>query len=70
MVESFFKKEEGGIGFFPLLKIKNILRESWENIFDINCTFDEEIHNELSTQATMWEIRAEWVLKAEQFVSR
>ena len=45
-------------------------RESWEKIFDYECSFDEEIHNSLSTQATMWEIKAEWVLNAEHFISR
>lgn len=45
-------------------------RESWENIFDIGCSFDGEVHNFLSTQATMWEIKAEWIVKAEHFISR
>lgn len=43
-------------------------QKSWENIFDYECTFsDEELPGGLSTQATMWEIKAEWVLKAEHF---
>lgn len=45
-------------------------RKSWENIFDISCSFDGYKHNFLSTQATMWEIREEWVLKVEHFISR
>ena len=45
-------------------------RKSWENIFDISCSFDGEIHEFLTTQATMWEIRTEWVKKAEHFISR
>lgn len=45
-------------------------RASWEKIFDISCSFDGEEHKHLSTQATMWEIKAEWVLKAESFISR
>lgn len=43
-------------------------RKSWEKIFDYECTFDEERSTELSTQATMWEIKAEWVKKVEYFV--
>lgn len=45
-------------------------RKSWENIFDISCSFDGEVHQSLSTQATMWEIKSEWVKKVEHFVSR
>ena len=45
-------------------------RKSWENIFDIECTFDEEAHENLCTQATMWEIKREWVKKVEHFKSR
>lgn len=45
-------------------------RKSWENIFDITCTFDGEQHKRLTTQATLWEIKQEWVKKAEHFVSR
>lgn len=46
-------------------------QESWENIFDYECTFDDgERTIGLSTQATMWEIKAEWVLKAEHFETR
>lgn len=45
-------------------------RKSWEKIFDYTCTFDGEQHDVLSTQATMWEIKAEWVVKAEHFISR
>lgn len=44
---------------------------SWEKIFDYECSFDgEERSIGLSTQATLWEIKAEWVLKAEHFKSR
>jgi hypothetical protein len=45
-------------------------RGSWENIFDITCSFDGEEHPSLSTQATVWEIKKEWVKKAEHFISR
>lgn len=45
-------------------------RKSWENIFDISCSFDGEVHRSLSTQATMWEIKSGWVKKVEHFVSR
>jgi len=45
-------------------------KKSWEKIFDYECTFDEERSTELSTQATMWEIKAEWVKKVEYFVVR
>lgn len=45
-------------------------RKSWENIFDISCSFEDEVHPHLSTQATMWEIKREWVKKAEYFVAR
>lgn len=44
--------------------------KSWEYIFDIDCSFDGEEHNFISTQATMWEIKREWVLKSEHFISR
>ena len=46
-------------------------QKSWENIFDYECSFDdEELTIGLSTQATMWEIKAEWVLKVEHFITR
>lgn len=45
-------------------------RKSWENIFDITCSFDEEKTTEISTQATMWEIKLEWVKKVEHFKAR
>ena len=28
-------------------------QKSWENIFDISCSFEGEVHPHLSTQATM-----------------
>lgn len=43
---------------------------SWENIFDINHIQEGDEEMPLSTQATLWEIRKEWVIKAEFFVSR
>lgn len=46
---------------------EDVKRKSWENIFDIECTFDGEEHHSLSTQATMWEIKQEWVQKVEFF---
>ncbi len=45
-------------------------RKSWENIFDIECTFDDELRQDFSTQATMWEVKREWVKKVEHFKSR
>lgn len=45
-------------------------KKSWENIFDIDCSFDGEKHPTLSTQATIWEVKSEWVKKAEHFKSR
>ena len=45
-------------------------QKSWENIFDITCSFDEEDHRFLTTQATVWEVKREWVKKAEHFISR
>lgn len=45
-------------------------RKSWERIFDITCSFDGEEYQMLTTQATMWEIRSEWVKKVEHFISR
>lgn len=48
---------------------EDVKRKSWENIFDIECTFDNEKERCLSTQATLWEIKQEWVRKVEHFVS-
>lgn len=31
--------------------------------------FDNEESHQLSTQAVLWEIRKEWLVKAEHFVS-
>ena len=45
-------------------------RKSWENIFDITCSFDGKLPQPLSTQATMWEVKAAWVKKAEHFGCR
>ena len=45
-------------------------QKSWENIFNINCSFDGEAHQYLTTQATLWEIKKDWVKKVEYFVSR
>ena len=46
-------------------------QKSWENIFDYECTFDNgERTIGLSTQDTMREIKAEWVLKVEHFKTR
>lgn len=46
---------------------EEVKRKSWENIFDIECSFDGEEHKYLSTQATMWEIKQEWIKKVEFF---
>lgn len=46
-------------------------QKNWEKIFDYECFGDDERRSiGLSTQACMWEIKAEWVLKTEHFVSR
>lgn len=45
-------------------------RKSWENIFDITCPYDKDRTMGLSTQATMWEIRKEWLIKVEHFLSK
>ena len=46
-------------------------QKSWEKIFDYDKAYDnEERKSGLWTQATMWEIRAEWVEKAEFFKTR
>lgn len=45
-------------------------KKSWENIFDISCAYDGDEHLSLSTQATLWEIKREWVVKEEYFTSR
>lgn len=49
---------------------ENEKRKSWENIFDVNCSFDGEVHHTLSMQATLWEIKSEWIIKVEYFISR
>lgn len=46
-------------------------QKSWERIFDYECSFEsEERGYGLSTQATMWEIKAEWVVKVEHFETK
>ena len=45
-------------------------RESWKQIFDISYRFEGDEDMPISTQATLWEIKKEWVLKAECFKSR
>ena len=42
----------------------------WENIFDIDRRLPGDEDLPLSTQATLWEIRKEWVVKAEHFIAR
>lgn len=42
-------------------------RESWKQIFDISHRFEGDEDMPVSTQATLWEIKEEWVLKAEYF---
>lgn len=50
---------------------KEIPKEKgWEWIFDISCGFAEEPCTCLTTQATLWEIKKEWILKGEFFTSR
>lgn len=57
---------------FPYDENANYSKEkrhkSWDNIFDYECKWsNEERVIGLSTQATMWEIKEEWVLKVEHF---
>lgn len=47
--------------------LQDMKRKSWENIFDIERLYDGETHRDFSTQATLWEIKQEWVIKAEYF---
>ncbi len=49
---------------------EDVKRKSWEQIFDYTCSFVGEPEHVLSTQATMWEIRKEWILRTEHFKSR
>lgn len=61
-------------GYLPLYEIDDIedpsedeILKSWENVFCIDevtdCWYVPK-----STQATFWELKKEWVLKAEHFV--
>ncbi len=43
---------------------------SWETIFCYDAEATDYWPDEKTTQATIWEIRSEWVKKAEHFVSR
>ncbi|MBO1870985.1 DUF3841 domain-containing protein [Lachnoanaerobaculum sp. Marseille-Q4761] len=43
-------------------------RKSWENVFNIDIETDYW-HTPKSTQATFWELKKDWVLKAEHFIS-
>ncbi len=49
---------------------QDVKEKSWENIFDITCSFDDGETTVISTQATMWEIKKEWVQKVKYFVGR
>lgn len=58
---------------FPLSDVEYpeaVKKKSLEKIFDISCAFDGEEHLTLSTQATLWEIKQEWVQRVEHFISR
>jgi len=49
----------------------DVEQESWNEIF--NCTYSSEDNSDStcsSIQATLWEVKAEWVVKAEFFTSR
>lgn len=50
-------------------EIKKAIRNSWENVFLYNLV-NEYWNPPKTTQATMWEIKKEWVKKAEFFISR
>ena len=43
--------------------------ESWNRIFDVSCV-NSYYSFSLSIQATVWEIRKEWIKKAEFFTAR
>lgn len=45
-------------------------QKSWGKIFDIINNYDGSVRSCPFTQATLWEIRQEWVKKAEHFLSR
>lgn len=47
------------------------IEQSWRRVFEIDAEFEYYVSSDRkSIQATMWEIRAEWVKNAEFFVSR
>lgn len=43
--------------------------KSWDNVFQYDLQNDYWGFDCKSTQATMWEIKSEWILKAEHFIS-
>ena len=44
--------------------------KSWEKIFDITYRIEGEEDAPVSTQAVLWEIKKEWLIKAENFITR
>ena len=44
--------------------------KSWEKIFDITYRIEGDEDSPVSTHAVLWEIKKEWEIKAEKFVSR
>ena len=44
--------------------------KSWEKIFDITYRIEGDEDTPMSTQAVLWEIKKEWLIKAENFITR
>lgn len=73
--EKLFEKELAALGLSLLLpanlpdQLRKRMEKSWEIIFDL-AFYWEELNRpweEKSIQATLWEIRLEWVTKLEMF---
>ena len=44
--------------------------KSWEKIFDTAYRIEGDEDTPISTQAVLWEIKKEWLIKAENFITR
>ena len=44
--------------------------KSWEKIFDTTYRIEGDGDTPMSTQAVLWEIKKEWLIKAENFITR
>lgn len=56
-----------------MLKLREKMKRSWERIFDINLEPNDwivESMDKKSIQATMWCIRKDQIIKAEEFIAR